>query len=123
MDHEEPYFRLMGEIARGRVQLPERVVAEHFYDLSPLQEQLLIQLVTADVPTELHLVWDASRERLFGETRRTVERLSRRGFVVRPRRWKGPDPWDGKDRPPPPLDRSAPFRGNRRRRMPTAPWR
>ncbi|PRX42525.1 ATP-dependent helicase/DNAse subunit B [Planifilum fimeticola] len=99
MDHEEPYFRLMGEIARRRVQLPERVVAEHFYDLSPLQEQLLIQLVTADVPTELHLVWDASRERLFGETRRTVERLSRRGFAVRPAEIEGPDPWDKKAAP------------------------
>lgn len=96
LDHEEPYFRLMGEIARGRVRLPERVVAEHFYDLSPLQEQLLIQLVTADVPTELHLVCDASRERLFGETRRTVERLSRRGFVVRSGEIEGAEPWDNK---------------------------
>lgn len=99
MDHEEPYFRLMHEIARGRVHLPGRVVAEHFYDLSPLQEQLLIQLVTADVPTELHLAWDASRKRLFGETQRTVERLSRRGFTVRTVEAEGPDPWDGKRAP------------------------
>ena len=99
LDHEEPYFRLMGHLARRRVPLPERVVAEHFYDLSPLQEQLLIQLVTADVPTELHLVWDESRERLFGETQRTVERLSRRGFAVRFEGFEGPDPRDNKAAP------------------------
>ncbi len=107
VDHEEPYNRLMHAIARGRVHLPERVVAEHFYDLSPLQEQLLIQLVTADVPVELHLAWDASRRSLFGDAQRMVERLSRRGFVVRAAEVGDPDPWDGKTAPLRHLTRNA----------------
>lgn len=82
-DHEEAYYQALRAMRQGRSRMPEYVVAEHFHDLSPLQEQLLIQLVTSGVPVELHLVWDEARPRLFQETEQTVERLRQRGFAVR----------------------------------------
>jgi ATP-dependent helicase/nuclease subunit B len=82
-DHEEAYYQALQALQKGQARLPEYVVAEHFHDLSPLQEQLLIQLVTSGVPVELHLVWDGTRPRLFKETEQTMERLRRRGFSVR----------------------------------------
>ena len=72
LDHEEPFLIAMERVRKGECQLPERVVAEHFVDLSHLQEQLLVQLVSAGVPVSLHLGWDARRSRLFSETRRLV---------------------------------------------------
>ncbi|GGA38156.1 ATP-dependent helicase/deoxyribonuclease subunit B [Kroppenstedtia guangzhouensis] len=83
LDHEEPFLIAMERVRKGECQLPERVVAEHFVDLSHLQEQLLVQLVSAGVPVSLHLGWDARRSRLFSETRRLVDRLSQRGFHIR----------------------------------------
>ena len=55
LDHEEPFLIAMERVRKGECQLPERVVAEHFVDLSHLQEQLLVQLVSAGVPVSLHL--------------------------------------------------------------------
>ena len=81
-DHMEPYYLFMNGIRQKEVSLPGRVVAEHFYDLFPLQEQLLIQLVTADLPVDLHLGWDASRPRLFEQTIKTINRLRNRGFAI-----------------------------------------
>ncbi|EGK12052.1 ATP-dependent deoxyribonuclease subunit B [Desmospora sp. 8437] len=83
LDHEEPFLIAMERVRKGECRLPERVVAEHFVDLSHLQEQLLVQLVSAGVPVSLHLGWDARRPRLFSETRRLADRMSRRGFHIR----------------------------------------
>ncbi|MFC4076878.1 PD-(D/E)XK nuclease family protein [Salinithrix halophila] len=83
LDHEEAYFLAMEAIRKGKAKLPARVVAEHFPDLSFLQEQLLVQLVTAGVPVTFHLAWDESRPRLFRETARLSERLIERGFGFR----------------------------------------
>ncbi|SFS67162.1 PD-(D/E)XK nuclease family protein [Marininema halotolerans] len=85
LDHEEPYFLVMDGIRRQAISLPDRVVAEHFPDLSFLQEQLLIQLVTAGVSVELHLAWDEKRPRLFKETKELCDRLKKRGFHMEKR--------------------------------------
>ncbi len=85
LDHEEPFLIAMERIRKGECRLPEGVVAEHFVDLSHLQEQLLVQLVSVGVPVSFHLGWDDRRPRLFSETRRLAERMSRRGFHIRRR--------------------------------------
>lgn len=82
-DHEEPYWKLMQHIRQGTVKLPDQVVAEHFSDLSFIQEQLLIQMVTAGVPVTLHLIWDEERPRLFQQTIRSVNQLKQRGFRLK----------------------------------------
>ncbi|MCS1350238.1 PD-(D/E)XK nuclease family protein [Mechercharimyces sp. CAU 1602] len=81
-DHEEPYFALIEQVKAGEIELPTRVVLEHFNDIYPLQEQLLIQLVTAGVQVNVHLVADPKRPQLFAQTWRTVEKLQQRGFYV-----------------------------------------
>ncbi|GGE13015.1 ATP-dependent helicase/deoxyribonuclease subunit B [Marinithermofilum abyssi] len=83
LDHEEPYYLLMEAVRKMEVDLPQRVAAEHFPDLSVLQEQLLVQLVTAGVEVSLHLAWDEERPRLFQETEQLINRLRGRGFVSR----------------------------------------
>ncbi|WP_380162065.1 PD-(D/E)XK nuclease family protein [Kroppenstedtia sanguinis] len=85
LDHEEPFLIAMERIRKGECRLPEGVVAEHFVDLSHLQEQLLVQLVSVGVPVSFHLGWDDRRPRLFSETRWLAERMSRRGFHIRRR--------------------------------------
>ncbi|OYD08874.1 PD-(D/E)XK nuclease family protein [Paludifilum halophilum] len=82
-DHEEPYRRLIDRIRSSEVHVPERVIVEHFAGLSFLQEELLIQLVTAGVEVILHWIGDQDRPRLFQETARSVERLKQRGFTLR----------------------------------------
>ncbi|SDC31921.1 ATP-dependent helicase/DNAse subunit B [Melghirimyces thermohalophilus] len=85
VDQEEPYFQVCEALRReaGWKSLPEQVVVEQFTELTFMQQQVLIQLVTAGVDVSLHLVWDEKRPRLFRETARTVERLRQRGFFVR----------------------------------------
>ncbi|SDW67329.1 ATP-dependent helicase/DNAse subunit B [Marininema mesophilum] len=85
LDHEEPYFLVMDAIRKEEITLPTHVVAEQFPDLSFLQEQLLIQLITAGVSVELHLAWDEERPRLFEETKGLCDRLKRRGFEIEQR--------------------------------------
>ncbi|SEM72747.1 PD-(D/E)XK nuclease family protein [Lihuaxuella thermophila] len=85
-DHEQYYFDLMQSMSQKTetIHLPDRVVLEHFHDLNPLQEQLLIQLVTEGVEVHLHLMWDETRPRLRNMVEPLVSRLQVKGFQTVP---------------------------------------
>jgi ATP-dependent helicase/nuclease subunit B len=83
LDHPEMYIQLIRKLSQLSSLLPERVVIEGFPHLYPIQEQLLIQLVTLGVTVELHVVADPLRRRLFQETFAMIERLEKRGFLQR----------------------------------------
>ncbi|SFJ00628.1 PD-(D/E)XK nuclease family protein [Thermoflavimicrobium dichotomicum] len=86
-DQAEMYIQLMKQLSDPKQQqylkLPDQIVLEQFYHLYPLQEQLLIQLITCGIEVELHLIWDMHRSHLFQETNEMIERLLQRGFQQR----------------------------------------
>lgn len=84
VDHEEPYFQVCDSLLKqnGKVLLPKEVIMEQFFDLTFMQQEVLIQLVTAGVDVNVHLAWDENRPRLFQEIGRTIERLRQRGFYI-----------------------------------------
>ncbi|WP_170109477.1 PD-(D/E)XK nuclease family protein [Melghirimyces profundicolus] len=85
VDHEEPYIQLCDALSRreGRGSLPDEVIVEQFSDLTFMQQEVLVSLVTAGVEVSLHLAWDRDRPRLFRETAEVVERLRKRGFSLK----------------------------------------
>lgn len=85
LDHEEAYFQVCDTLRRGEGKgaLPEEAIFELFSDLTFMQQEVLIQLVTAGVKVSVHLVRDDHRPRLFQETDRALERLRQRGFLLR----------------------------------------
>ncbi len=97
LDHPEMYIQLIQKLSQLSSLLPDRVIIEGFPHLYPIQEQLLIQLVTLGITVELHVVADPLRRRLFQETFAMIERLEKRGFIQRFDYFSKPSHRSGKD--------------------------
>ncbi|MBA4492971.1 PD-(D/E)XK nuclease family protein [Paenactinomyces guangxiensis] len=83
-DHEQFYLDVMRQMREKKISCPARVVLEHFHDLNPLQEQLLVQLVTQGTEVHHHIMWDETRCRLRTIVEPMVQRLKTKGFQVVP---------------------------------------
>lgn len=78
MDQEE-YYQFSLQQLRHDDQSGHLYVFEHFYDLHAIQEQLMVQLITAGAEVELHLI--DGRERIFFQpVAKMMERLLKQGF-------------------------------------------
>lgn len=85
-DHEEEYaafIRWLKKQPEIYPSLPQTIILEHFFDLNPLQAEVLQVLRERGCRLIVHLEYDETRPYLFHETAQTIALLRRIGFVTK----------------------------------------